>query len=517
MGSTKNLFLEGQKIGPYTLVRELGNGSFGVVWLAEHKTEIVTSQVAIKLPLKSDIDINEFKKEAKVWVSAIGHPNILRFFTADIHEDYCFIASEFASGGALDDWLTKHGGKTESLESYKKIIEGIVRGLIHLHSKGIIHRDLKPKNVLLQDDEPLIADFGLARILRTPNLTKRIAGTPEYMSPEVFTSGDRCIEADLWAVGVIFYEMIKGVTPFRRRESILNDPLPELPKGVSDKVQLFIKKSLEKDKTKRFRSAEEMLNELLSSSRSTPVYRKVLRDLVVFKDVDEPWCPSLVVIPTGSFMMGAPPSDSQAYEDEKPQHEVSISNRFAIGQYLITISQYAEFCKSTGHLLPESGSSSSVDCPVINLCWIEAVTYLEWLSRVTGNQYRLPSEAEWEYCCRAGTSTSFSCGSEITTKHANLGQKSHQTTPVGNFPANPWNLYDMHGNVWEFVADVYRNRYDKAPTDGTYSIVGEDSNLRVVRGGSSSYSAKDNRSSVRCFHNGGTKDQMHGFRVARSL
>lgn len=108
--------------------------------------------------------------------------------------------------------------------------------------------------------------------------------------------------------------------------------------------------------------------------------------------------------------------------------------------------------------------------PVVGVSWRDAVAYSEWLGRQTGKSYRLPSEAEWEYACRAGTTTRYAFGDAITPKEANYSESIGKTTKVGAYPPNAWGLYDMHGNVWEWVADIYHDIYQGAPTDGTVWI-----------------------------------------------
>lgn len=253
-----------------------------------------------------------------------------------------------------------------------------------------------------------------------------------------------------------------------------------------------------------------------------------LADCRIFRDLDAPWSPVLVVMPAGEFRMGAPKSDLDRYRDrddepgeEEPQHLVRIVRRFALGRYPITFSEFDRFCADTGHRRPSDEGWGRGRRPVINVSWNDAQQYVAWLSRVTGKAYRLPTEAEWEYCCRAGTTTKFSCGDRITIKHAHFNHQkddpASKTAPVGSYPANPWGLYDMHGNVWEQVEDVYHPTYEGAPTDGSAWIAGGDPAQRVVRGGSFGYEARDNRSSVRCFHHAGTPDRHHGIRVARTL
>ncbi len=279
-------------IGPYTLVRWLGDGTFGEVWLANYTTKIVTIPVAVKLPLSDEIDLDEFRNEAKVWVEAGNHPNILPLITADIYDirvttndlgdgatpakSQVLIASTYASGGSLEKWLEKNGGRAPDTDSAIQMVKGILKGLSHLHSKNIIHRDLKPANVLLQTTEPLIADFGLARVMRTDSSTSRLAGTPAYMAPEVWENNDRCFQADLWAVGVIFYEMLKGSKPFKGHnrnhivQAIRKNAAPSLPEDVPLNVRRVVDKALQKNKSMRFQSADEMLQEIAAISSPRP-------------------------------------------------------------------------------------------------------------------------------------------------------------------------------------------------------------------------------------------------------
>lgn len=240
-------------------------------------------------------------------------------------------------------------------------------------------------------------------------------------------------------------------------------------------------------------------------------------DSMVFKDVDESWCPPLVVLPTGTFLMGSPPDDPDAYPEEKPQHSVQIKHHLAIGKFPITFEEYDFFCEATSRQKPSDEGWRRGRHPVINVGWHDAREYVQWLSGVTKQPYRLPSEAEWEYACRSGTTSRFYRGNHLSIKHANYDMASGRTTEVGSYPSNRWGLYDMLGNIWEHVQDTYHDSYVNAPSDGSAWIDGGDLERRVVRGGSYSYTARDNRSAVRCDHDIYTPDRQHGFRVARSL
>jgi len=167
--------------------------------------------------------------------------------------------------------------------------------------------------------------------------------------------------------------------------------------------------------------------------------------------------------------MGSPEDEAQRSSDER-QHEVVIAQPFALGQYPVTFAEHDRFCAATGRDKPEDECWGRGRRPVINVEWYDALAYCAWLSEQTGQTYRLPTEAEWEYACRAGTTTPFYFGATISTDQANYdgdhtygsGRKSQnrrQTTSVGQFSANAWGLYDMHGNVWEWTDSTYDKDY----------------------------------------------------------
>jgi formylglycine-generating enzyme required for sulfatase activity len=153
---------------------------------------------------------------------------------------------------------------------------------------------------------------------------------------------------------------------------------------------------------------------------------------------------------------------------------------------------------------------------VIKVSWEDAKVYVEWLAGETGQPYRLLSEAEWEYACRAGTTTRYWWGDEITPENANYGENLGRTTEVGTYRANPWGLYDMHGNVWEWVEDCSNDSYEGAPEDGSAWTRG-DCTRRVLRGGSWSNKIRDLRSANRFAVRLGEWVNDFGFRVARTL
>ena len=197
----------------------------------------------------------------------------------------------------------------------------------------------------------------------------------------------------------------------------------------------------------------------------------------------------MIAISGGKFMMGSP--EGEGYDSEKPQHEVTVQP-FYMGKYPITQAQYQQVMGKN-----PSGFKGD-DRPVENVSWDDALEFCKNLSKLTKKEYRLPSEAEWEYSCRAGTTTKYSFGDEITDKLANYGGNVGETTSVGQYEANNFGLFDMHGNVWEWCEDVWHNNYENAPTDGKARFL-EKRNTKVVRGGSWSYYPGDCRSATRIY------------------
>lgn len=245
----------------------------------------------------------------------------------------------------------------------------------------------------------------------------------------------------------------------------------------------------------------------------------------VFWDIREPWLPEMVWIRAGTFRMGSSSSEAERFKHEGPQHRVTIGKPFALGRYPVTFEEYDHFTDVTGREKADDNGWGRGTRPVINVDVEDAEAYLAWLSEVTGQIYCLPSEAEWEYACRAQTTTPFWTGQDITTDQANYngnypytdcekGAFRGQTTAVGSFTPNPFGLYDMTGNVWEWCTDSWHEDYLGAPIDGSAWSEGGDPAKRVLRGGSWFGFARGLRSARR---DPATPDYRHddvGFRCA---
>ena len=192
-----------------------------------------------------------------------------------------------------------------------------------------------------------------------------------------------------------------------------------------------------------------------------------------FQDCDE--CPKMVVVPSGIFRMGAPARERGSH-NKRPLHRVRIDYQFAVGVYEVTFDEWyacvdAGGCESYIPGIPDN-SWDRENRPVINVSWDDAQSYVRWLSAWTGKTYRLLSESEWEYVARAGTETAYSWGDSVGVNRANCNSCGSQwddekTAPVGSFAANAWGVYDMHGNVYEWVQDCWNFGYEGAPADGS--------------------------------------------------
>jgi formylglycine-generating enzyme required for sulfatase activity len=223
--------------------------------------------------------------------------------------------------------------------------------------------------------------------------------------------------------------------------------------------------------------------------------------------------PEMLLIPAGNFQMGA----SNAYDDEKPVHKVNME-AFYIGRYEVTFEEYDHFCEQTQREKISDNGWGRGKRPVINVSWHDAMAYTKWLSAQTKQEYRLPTEAEWEYSARAGSSSRYSWGESIGSNKANClnnasGDKYEHTAPVGSFPANAFGLYDMTGNVEEWTCSKKTDTYTGSETQCTGNALG----TVVLRGGSWNSNADYCRVSNRVRNLKANWVNHFGFRVVRTL
>ncbi len=237
----------------------------------------------------------------------------------------------------------------------------------------------------------------------------------------------------------------------------------------------------------------------------------------------------MVTVPAGRFLMGSPMEELEREKYEGPQHTVTFAKPFAAGKFPVTFAEW-DACAADGGCggyRPSDEGWGRGDRPVINVSWNDAKSYAAWLSRKTGREYRLLSEAEREYVTRAGSAGPFWLGPTITPDQANYdgtanvykggakGEYPAKTVPVKTYAPNPWGLYQVHGNVWEWVEDCWNEDYEGAPADGS-AWAAETCTLRVLRGGSWGIRPGNLRSAFRSRYFPTLKDAYTGFRVARA-
>jgi formylglycine-generating enzyme required for sulfatase activity len=592
-------------IGPYQLIRKLGAGGFGEVWLARDFSDSTPREVAVKTPLESEVDLDALLQEATLWARATGHPNVLEFLDARVFDGQVVLVSEYAPDGSLTNWLRRHGERAPSVEAAVEMALGILAGLEHLHARSIIHRDVKPDNVLLMGATPRLADFGISRVLKSTSKSAVSAGTPVYMAPEAFNRR-RNQQTDLWSVGVILYQMLSGRLPFEGDDlaelygAILNEDPEPLPALVPEWLRQAVAIALAKEPEQRYRTAAEMSAALappatgIEEKAAQPLRRTAPIDepppkreptlvepqppernpiiaeaprpisvapaprprllskrlmglsagvlvialaiyLAVYQATNSAAPPSgaigsaasagqsftedlngvrleMVGVPDGEFLMGSPEGEEGRENNEGPQHRVTIQ-AFSIGKYEITQAQWKAVMDGNN-----PSNFNGDDLPVEGVSWEDAKEFCQKLTQMTGKRYGLPSEAEWEYACRARTTGAYASDiDKMAWYYDNSGAKTHL---VGQKLANAFGLYDMHGNVREWCEDVWRNSYDgergNQPTDGSAWLSGEDLRFRAMRGGSWKDHSREVRSAARTTVSPGGRIIYLGLRVVVS-
>lgn len=264
---------------------------------------------------------------------------------------------------------------------------------------------------------------------------------------------------------------------------------------------------------------------------------------------DDAVAPRMVVVPSGQFTMGSAENEPRwpGYDGrEQPAHRVEIGKAFAVGAAPVTRRELAVFLQRSGHIIDDGawvwkgrrwwafyldknwrfdperswrnpGFAQDDNHPAVCVSWLDAQAYCAWLGKLTGHAYRLLSEAEWEFCCRAGTTTAYSTGHAISSEQSNLNQTGIGTTPVMQYQPNPWGLFDMHGNVWEWVEDDWHESYAGAPPRDGSPWRGGDAELRGLRGGAWDFGRVHFRSADRGRGPRDLRNNMVGFRVAREV
>ena len=524
---------------------------------------------------------------------------VLDFFEEGWLRKLPCLVMDFISGTSLWDRVEQKGPLPEGVAV--AYIWQVGKALAGLHQQKIVHRDAHPKNIMIQGNRATLIDFGLACSIVPTGSAYVNAGFPYFAPPEQFW-GDRSPRVDVYTLAASLYFALTGELPQPPypwppglsqgvRDGVmaaLQLDAGDRPESMEAWLQILCpggppvgdfgvgdvpagnrgagvpQPAGEAQKTRpaRLPSANPLVAGLrwedhrfmtvtgVTQVQETPQglvdngHRESKRVTRWVEDLGGGVLLPLVCIPAGNFIMGSPDGEVDRFDREGPQHRVNFPREFWMGQCQITQGQWravASFRKIARDLNPEPSNFKGDDRrPVENVSWDDAVEFCQRLSQRTGRNYRLPTEAEWEYACRAGTQTPFAFGETITPDLVNYdgnypygnapkGEYRQKTTIVGQFPANSWGLYDMHGNVWEWCLDEWHKSYKAKPEalkqDGSIEWTQAKTNVlpddrggtsRVLRGGSWLNDARYCRSALRNWRQRDFSDFNWGFRVLLS-
>jgi formylglycine-generating enzyme required for sulfatase activity len=475
-----------------------------------------TRQIALKLFYEEAQHLEALGKHDQI-------PELLAYFDV---EGQPYLVQQFIDGQDLEQELATAGTFNQS--KIRELLESLLPVLDFLHhqSPPVIHRDIKPANIIRRrgDGGFVLVDFGAAKQATQSMLAKTgtAIGSAEFTAPEqarrkpVFAS-------DIYSLGVTCIYLLTQVSPFDLfdmnqdawvwRNYLLNNPVGLELSNMLDKMiansffqryqsaaevlgilcknhacenvicnenfatpalsaikpVVFISQPVLAQLTKQkftFQTAKVELTGKTNWSERTKITRIAGEAESIIQDLANGVKLEMVYIPAGNFIMGCDDiskKNIRRQEAEQPIHQVNLSP-FYIGKYPVTQLQYEDIMGVN----PSHHKWNKNNDPVTNVRWNDSMKFCEKLSQLTGYRYSLPSESQWEYACRAGTTTHFYFGDEFTRDLANCNHiYGDSTTPVGNFPPNAFGLYDMHGNVWEWCLDIWHENYNGAPTDGS--------------------------------------------------
>lgn len=524
--------------GSYRVARLLSDkGGFGKTYEVR---EDGTAKVLKILTNNEPKAVQLFEQEARV-LTGLNHPGIPRgedaflFHPRDSKTPLHCLVMEYIQGTDLEEYQKQRSHRPIRQKIALAWLQQLAEILHAIHGEQLFHRDIKPSNIILKPDGQLaLIDFGAVRQVSATILARgknTAIYTPGYAPPEQ-ELGYAVPESDFFALGRTFLYLLTGKHPidpaiYDYRQDVIN--WRRHAPGISSQLADFIDRLMERSPEKRPKSTEAVLQELaqiklalypppkslsvpptlVQPPRSTPLLNNLPLSTFNFtvtkvnergkecdrqrhsaqfftEDLGNGVTLEMVYIPGGAFMMGSP--DGEGLDNEKPQHRVTVPE-FFMGKYQVTQAQWQAVMGNNPSNF--KGKNLPVEC----VSWFDVVEFYQRLKEKTKRSYRLPTEAEWEYACRAGTTTPFHFGETITSDLANYdgtstyaseptGKCRQTTTPVGSFPPNAFGLYDMHGNVWEWCQDTWHANYQGVPTDGSAWIAGNSSDdNRMLRGG----------------------------------
>jgi formylglycine-generating enzyme required for sulfatase activity len=509
----------------------LGVGGFGEVWKARNPNMVSAPPVALKFcldPTAAKVLRNEAKLLDRLMLQG-RHPGIVGLRQTYLSAEPPCLEYEYISGsdlaGVIYEWHSRRNRPTPmQVAQVMRRLAKIV-AFAHRLDPPIVHRDLKPANILVQrgSDGALafrIADFGNGGIAASHAIRQTLRGstqaallvasvrgacTPLYASPQQMRGADADPRDDVYALGVIWYQLLTGELTTGRPGGT-RWPKRLIEQGMRQTLVDLLGSCFEDNPDDRPRNAAVLADHLTTllekaeedsgtmpalPGEGDPRLRNLPRRLSNVVKM------TLVLIPPGTFRMGSPSGEGERGNDEY-QHEITITRPFYMGIYPVTQRQF-ELVMGNNPSYFNATKGGGPDFPVENVSWFDAVEFCRRLSalsaeKAAGHIYRLPTEAEWEYACRANVPMPFSSGLALSSREANFngnypyggtsrGPYLERTTKVGSYPPNPFGLCDMHGNIWEWCADFYdRNYYRNSPRYDPPGPPG--GTLKVVRGGS---------------------------------
>ncbi|MCE2906683.1 MAG: bifunctional serine/threonine-protein kinase/formylglycine-generating enzyme family protein [Anabaena sp. CoA2_C59] len=541
--------------GRYRPIKILGEGGFGRTFQALDEKRLNTPcvikqflpQQAGSIALQKATEL--FKQESKRLQELGKHPQIpdlLAFFPED---GRLYLIQEFIDGQNLLQELQNKGTLKEP--EIKTLLEKLLPVLQFIHDNQVIHRDIKLENIIKSKNGALfLIDFGVSKETTGSILTRvgTITGTPGFAPPEQFR-GIVYHSSDLYSLAVTCVRLLTGhlqeingvdklfdtntmqwqwqkyVSVSQELKDVLETMLQDIPANrYQSATEVLAALSNTKARVRQQVSPHSSKQSIYSPTNITKIPGNTPLDinsaLSFTEDLGKGVKLEMIAIPGGTFLMGSPENEVERFSDESPQHEVTVPG-FFIGKYQLTQLQYQTIMGTNPSYFKGDNR------PVEGVGWEDAVKFCQKLNHRTLGNYRLPSEAEWEYACRAGTKTPFHFGDNVTTDLVNYngnypypsapkGKYREQTTDVGIFPPNAFGLYDMHGNVWEWCEDERHENYINAPTDGSSWQSRISLGQKVLRGGCWHDYARYCRSACRLKSPCCSRNYFYGFRVVLS-
>ncbi len=486
----------GAVLDGWRLDQLLGRGGWGQVFKATRGGEARALKVMHPELSRDPLFVERFKAEILTLGGLRGHPHLVEIHGFGMDAGCWYFLMEFIDGFSLEQYLMRKGPL--SVAQAVPLFARAADGLALAHSRGVVHRDIKPANILLRepDGQPVMVDFGLAVLAAGSGLTKtgQSAGyTPMFAAPEQLRGKPADARSDVYALAASLFYALNYDKP------ALREPDQYEPEHAPEALREVLTRALHHRPEKRPANAAEFRALLQGTAdgmgrgdpaptasppsagrggvappSSTPVKPQ--------RKAGDVYTNSLAMkfawIPPGTFLMGSPANEPERNHNDETQHKVTLTRGFWMGVHQVTQAQWQAVMGT------RPSESKGDNLPVERISWDHTVAFCEALGTKDGKTYRLPTEAEWEYACRAGTTTAFSCGADVSALgdyawyNGNSGGQSH---PVGGKKPNPWGLYDMRGNVWEWCQDGY-GPYTTG--DVKDPLIETNTDARVFRGGS---------------------------------